>query len=368
MAEIGSHPTAVKTEDSLTVRSRQLAEAVASHIESEKNLAVRSRQLAEAVAQRVEGQEDLAIRSQQLAVAIASRIASEDGLAIRGQQLAEAVASRNESEDGLAAKVLQLADAVASRVASEEDLVVRSQQLAESNAGLEQYAESNADLEQFAYIASHDLREPLRMITSFLGLLEKRNPQLDAESREFLGFAKDGAVRMDSLVKALLEFSRIGNSSGGHSPTNTATAIAEAVSNLGILIKEVGCDLTVSDSMPDVVGDHGELVRLFQNLIGNAIKYRKAGHQPKIIVTCIERSNEWMFSVADDGIGISSEHFERIFMIFQRLHLRTEYEGAGIGLAICRRIVQRHGGKIWVESVLGVRTAFYFTLPRQMTD
>ena len=222
---------------------------------------------------------------------------------------------------------------------------------------------ANIELEQFAYVASHDLREPLRMVNSFLTLLERRNPDLDVESKEFLAFAKDGAVRMDGLVLALLELSRIGRINCEFGVIPSADAVAEAISNLQVQIQESNCSVEVMDTMPMVTGNHDELVRLFQNLVANAIKYRHPDRQPVIRVNCDHCPDGWQFAVEDNGIGIAHEYFERIFWIFQRLHTREKYEGTGIGLAICKKIVEFHGGHIWVESDPGQGSIFRFTIP-----
>ena len=229
-------------------------------------------------------------------------------------------------------------------------------------------ADSNAELEQFAYVASHDLREPLRMVNTFLSLLERRNPQLDMESRQFLEFAREGAVRMDHMVLALLELSRVGRASEPPQPVDSGAAVAEAIANLTTLIEETGSTVTVATPMPMVRGDKEELARLFQNLIGNAIKYRHPDRRSVIHVTCQGNADEWRFAVADNGIGIDSEYFNRVFQIFQRLHTRDQYEGTGIGLAVCKKIVEHHGGRIWVQSAFGEGTTFIFTLPSPPGD
>jgi PAS domain S-box-containing protein len=226
-------------------------------------------------------------------------------------------------------------------------------------------AESNQELERFAYVASHDLREPLRMINSFLTLLERRNPQLDSESKEFLEFAKDGAVRMDRMVLDLLDLSRVGRSGAAQDRINVSTSVAEAIANLQFLIEETKSDIAVVDPLPIVLGCQDELTRLFQNLISNAIKYRHTDRHPVIRITCEQVEDAWQFSVADNGIGIASEYHDRIFIIFQRLHGRETYEGTGIGLAICKKIVSTFGGKIWVESGLSKGSTFYFTIPKE---
>jgi PAS domain S-box-containing protein len=222
---------------------------------------------------------------------------------------------------------------------------------------------SNRELEQFAYVASHDLREPLRMITSYLGLLLRRYAALlDEDGRQFLDFARDGAARMDQMVLDLLEFSRVGRVRDALGTVSLAEAVATAVQNLELPIEESCATLHVAPDLPVITGSNGELVRLMQNLIGNAVKYRRQG-RPLVVAVSAERTESgWTCTVADNGIGIAPDYFERIFDIFQRLHSRAEYEGTGIGLAVCRKIVEHHGGRIWVESEPDQGTRFHFTL------
>lgn len=221
---------------------------------------------------------------------------------------------------------------------------------------------SNADLEQFAYTASHDLQEPLRMIISYLQLLEKRyKGQLDAQADEFIGFAVDGASRLQALIRGLLAYSRIGASTATHTPSDLAAAADLATENLRLIIAEKGA--TVSrDPLPTVHGDPVMLTQLFQNLISNGIKFCE-GHAPRIRISAKHAGGEWVFEVSDNGIGIEPQFLDRIFGIFQRLHSHAEYPGTGIGLALCKRIVERHGGWIWVTSELGKGSTFSFTLP-----
>ncbi len=222
---------------------------------------------------------------------------------------------------------------------------------------------SNRELEQFAYVASHDLREPLRMVTSYMGLLERRYAaQLDEDGRQFLDFARDGARRMDKMILDLLEFSRVGRIRDPLGRVSLADAVAAALGNLRLPLEESGAELTIAADLPEVNGSANELVRLFQNLIGNAIKYRQPDRPLRVSIGMERGEEEWICTVADNGIGIPEEYFERIFDIFQRLHTRNEYDGTGIGLALCRKIVEHHGGRIWVESEPGQGSRFHFTL------
>ena len=224
---------------------------------------------------------------------------------------------------------------------------------------------SNQELEQFAFVASHDLREPLRMISSYLSLLERRHgPQLPSEGLEFLDFARDGAKRMDRLVLDLLEFSRIDRRGAPMDVTPAGPALDQALAHLSPVTAETGAVITISDAAQaaTVLADQGQLVRLFQNLIGNAIKYRAESRPPQVAVDALQTDGVWEFSISDNGIGIEEQYFERIFGIFQRLHTRDTYDGTGIGLAICKRIVERHGGRIWVTSTPDQGSRFSFTL------
>jgi len=220
---------------------------------------------------------------------------------------------------------------------------------------------SNKELEQFAYVASHDLQEPLRMVTSYLQLLEKHlKDKLDDDTREYIGFAVDGAMRMKKLISDLLSYSRLQRGDIAAVSIDLNEIMAQVLQNLAVAIEECGVAVTV-DRLPTVLGDEVQLTQLLQNLVGNAVKF--CAEDPTVHIGVVSGETEYTISVRDNGIGIDPQFFDRIFIIFQRLHGIGEYEGTGIGLAICKKIVQRHGGRIWVESQSGKGATFYFTLP-----
>jgi signal transduction histidine kinase len=227
---------------------------------------------------------------------------------------------------------------------------------------VQELARSNAELEQFAYVSSHDLQEPLRMIASYSQLIEKRyTDKLDAKGLTFLNYIVEGAKRMQELIDDLLMFSRVGTRGKELAPIPVQKPIEIALHNLIRTIGESKADIRYPDALPTVMGDTLQLTQLFQNLIANAIKF-SGGKIPRIEINAKKLNDSWELTVKDHGIGIEREHFDRIFIIFQRLHGRSEYPGSGIGLAICKKIVERHGGHIWVESEVGVGTTFHFTL------
>lgn len=221
---------------------------------------------------------------------------------------------------------------------------------------------SNQELEQFAYVASHDLQEPLRAVTSYTQMLARRySSQLDEKADKYIGYIVDGATRMQQLIQDLLAYSRVGRHELKLQPTDCNTVLHRVIKDLQVTIAENEA-LVTFDPLPTVIADTAQIVQLFQNLISNAIKYR-GEEPPQVHVSASQQESEWTFSVRDNGIGIEPQYFERIFIIFQRLHTRKEYSGTGLGLAICKKIVEQHNGRIWAESQLGCGSTFYFTLP-----
>lgn len=246
---------------------------------------------------------------------------------------------------------------VTERTRMEEERLRLTQQLKEANREL---VRSNTELQEFAYVASHDLQEPLRMVASFTKLLEKRyKGRLDKDADEFIHFIVDGATRMHRLINDLLEYARVESRGKPLKPVSCEEALSQVKLNLRILLEQKKARL-ISAELPAVLGDAGQVAQLFQNLIGNAVKF--SGPRFAEIRIQAERQNGfWRFSVSDNGIGIEPQYFERIFGLFQRLH-GQEFPGTGLGLAICKRIVERHGGRIWVESQPNKGTTFFFTL------
>jgi PAS domain S-box-containing protein len=224
-------------------------------------------------------------------------------------------------------------------------------------------ARSNAELEQFAYVSTHDLQEPLRMVVHYVQLLEHRyKDRLDAEGAEFIAYAVEGAKRMHKLIDGLLDFARVRIQGRLFTPTPSETVLAHVLENLTPTIKETQAQIT-HDPLPVVRADGDQLAQVFQSLLDNALKFRKPGVPPRIHLAAERRGEEWWFSVRDNGIGIAPEYHDRIFQIFQRLHKRQTYAGTGIGLAIVKRIVERHGGRVYIDSTLGEGSIFSFTIP-----
>jgi signal transduction histidine kinase len=266
-------------------------------------------------------------------------------------------------KDGLA----RLPDVVRRALREKLERSLRHQVEEDLAKKMDELARSNSDLEQFAYVASHDLQEPLRMVAAYTQLLAERyRGKLDADADKFIGYASEGALRMQVLIQDLLAFSRVGRSGTPMANVDCNAVMQEILQTLASPLRESGAVVTC-DTLPTVWADRTQIVQLFQNLIGNAIKFR--GNQPPAISVKSERQDgKWLFTFRDNGIGIPEESLENIFVVFQRLHARTEYPGNGIGLSICKKIVERAGGRIWVESKVGSGSTFKFTLPLQTAD
>jgi len=244
--------------------------------------------------------------------------------------------------------------------ASNEELQAGNEEMQATNEELER---ARADMEQFASVVSHDLQEPLREVASYTELLERRfKPKLGKQGKEFVGYIASGTGRMQQLIDDILNFSRVGTKGKPFAKVNPEDALKEALANLKVAIKKNRARIT-HGALPTVMADEGQLAQLFQNLIGNAIKFRGTKKAPKVHVKAQRKGREWLFSVSDNGIGIEPKYKERIFEVFQRLHTRRDYPGTGIGLAICKRIVERHGGRIWLVSKKGEGSTFSFSIP-----
>jgi PAS domain S-box-containing protein len=258
----------------------------------------------------------------------------------------------SDEKEAIVRQWLLIAEDITDLKRSEADLAHRAKELERSNKALA----------EFAYVASHDLQEPLRMVSSYTQLLAKRyQGKLDQDADEFIAYAVEGATRMQELIHDLLEYSRVDIRQTPFEILAVSSAFLKAMANLQSSIQTSGAVVT-SDPLPTVKGDPGQLTQLFQNLIGNAIKFRGT-ECPRIHVAAGRQGDNWIVSVSDNGLGIEPEYAERIFEVFQRLHVREDYPGTGIGLAICRKVVQRHGGRIWVDSRPGPGSTFTFTLP-----
>lgn len=263
---------------------------------------------------------------------------------------------------------------VAELVASTSARAALVAQTAELDEQTIELRRSNAELEQFAYVASHDLQEPLRKVASFCQLLERRYAdKLDERGLEYIAFAVDGAKRMQLLINDLLTFSRVGRLNATHTEVELDATVDAAIDNLSTAITESGAEIIrPAAPLPEVVGDPTLLAMVWQNLIGNAVKFRREGVAPRIVIECVDGTNArgaaWLITVSDNGIGIAEEFVDKVFVLFQRLHVRDAYAGTGIGLALCKKIIEYHGGTVWIDTSYTDGTRFCFTLPQLLTQ
>lgn len=265
----------------------------------------------------------------------------------------------NEDDNELPIEIVSCMIDISERKSAEEQLVQKAAEL----------ERSNAELEHFAYIASHDLQEPLRAISSYLQLIERKSyfEAFDEKGKDYFSRVIRGAKRMQDMINDLLEYSRVVSNKDEFSPCDCNEIIGEAVSNLRVLIKESEASVHYGE-MPVIRGNQGQLLRVFQNIIGNGLKFRSEETAPVIQIGAERRDNAWVFSVSDNGIGIKPASQTRIFDIFQRLNARDKYPGTGIGLAVCKKVIDRHGGEIWVKSQLGEGSTFFFSIPDNKGD
>ncbi|MDP4190962.1 MAG: ATP-binding protein, partial [Bacteroidota bacterium] len=281
-------------------------------------------------------------------------IYNDNGELIISVSIVRDITERKLSEERLKAQNAEIMEEIEERKKIEENL----------KNTLENLERTNKELGQFAYVASHDLQEPLRMVSTFTTLLERRYGNiLDENAKEYMNFVVEGAKRMQMLIRELLFYSKISNKEKVVEEVDCSSVLNTAINNLNAQISESSAKILYND-LPTIKADSLLITQLFQNLISNAIKFRRNGVTPEVNICCKEEENHFLFSVKDNGIGIEPEYFGKIFVIFQRLHLRDEYPGTGIGLAICKKIVEQHGGEIWVESFIGQGSIFYFTISK----
>jgi len=288
---------------------------------------------------------------------------SNDEIGLFTDDFNQMLAAIEERESALHKGTLELKEQIGARIQAEEKLKSLNEELElRVTERTQELMRSNEELEQFAYVASHDLQEPLRMVGSYMQIIESRyQGKLDADADKFIGFAVDGAKRMQALIRGLLAYSRVGARGKRTEAACCEELIQSAIADLKLAAEECGAIIT-HDPLPTINADPTQIVQLFQNLLSNALKFH-GKEPPRVHVSASRSDRVWTFSIKDNGIGIDPTFFERIFIIFQRLHARKEYPGTGIGLAVCKKIIERHGGKIWVESEPGQGTTFFFTIP-----
>ncbi|MEO6405866.1 MAG: ATP-binding protein [Ferruginibacter sp.] len=278
---------------------------------------------------------------------------------IPGEELAKAIEFNFSNEVDFLNKMTELNNEL---VNTQRTLVKKNEEISYLNKKL---TSANTHLEELMYVLSHDLKEPLRMVNSFMLLLQSKYAQLlDEKANTYIGFAVDGGKRMQAMITDLLELSHTAEKNTGKKLCDLHLLFSEAQQNLYGLIQESNATIVTKGELPKLVVNKTDIVRLFQNLLANAIKFKKAGIAPVILLKVVENKVEWLISIQDNGIGIPAEKFEKIFEIFNRLHSKEEYEGTGIGLASCKKIVEGNGGTIWLESEENAGSTFYFTMPK----
>jgi len=337
-------------------KAKRAAELVNANIE----LVFQNEEKAKRAAELIIANKELVFQNEEKAKRAAELVIANKELVFQNEEKAKRAAELIISNKELVFQNEEKAKRAAELVIANKELVFQNEEKAKRAAEL---IIANKDLEQFAYVATHDLQEPLRMISTYTQLLEQKyKDKIDQDANDYIHFAVDGAVRMQKLISDLLEFSRISTRGKSFEQVETSNILGQVISNLHLLIAENNCLIT-NDDLPTVKADELQIIRVFQNLIENAVKFKNKTELPKIHISCTKHNNMYQFSVADNGIGMEMKFKESVFIIFQRLHSVKDYPGTGIGLSICKRIIERHGGAIWFESIVNEGTTFYFTIP-----
>jgi len=301
----------------------------------------------------------------------ALQLASPEKLERLNAELISNIAEKDKAQAELKQAYIQMEHKVGERTAeltsNNEILVnqIKERKITEKQLGkaMERLASSNDELQRFAYICSHDLQEPARTVASFAEMMAKKyNGKLDADADKYLGFMKEGAERMQMMIKSVLDYSRVDSREEKYTEVDCNKVLTDVLQDMQVVILKSGATVEYSH-MPVVIGDPMHFAQLFQNFVSNALKFHKAGNVPEVMVRAERGQKEWVFSIQDNGMGIKEQYQEKIFMIFQRLNKREDYPGSGIGLAVCKKIVDKYGGKIWLKSAEGVGTTFFFSIP-----